>query len=66
MMCLPDAPWIRDAELNGIPEAEDFFCPVCGAENPEKFYVVDGEVIGCESCVNTQDAYDWHDRHRSA
>lgn len=66
MMDLPDAPWIREAELYGMPEAENFYCPVCGAENPEKFYEVDGEVIGCEECVKTHDAYDWFDRHRSA
>lgn len=66
MRDLPDAPWIRDAELNGMPEAEDFYCPICGAENPEKFYEINGEVIGCESCVNSHDAYDWYDKHRSA
>lgn len=65
MIDVPDAPWIRDAEINGMPEPEDFYCPVCGAENPEKFYEIDGDVIGCECCVNVHDAYDWYDRHRN-
>ena len=31
-MSLPDAPWIRDAELNGLPEDPEVECPVCGSK----------------------------------
>lgn len=64
MQCLPDAPWIRDAEKFGMPEAEDFNCPVCGAENPDYFYIIDGEVAGCDCCVKRVDAYDEYTRRK--
>ena len=51
---LPDAPWIRDAELNGIPSYDPPPCPVCGKE-AEYFYIVDGQVIGCDHCVDRID-----------
>lgn len=59
MMDLPDAPWIRDAEINGMPEAETIYCPVCGAEDPDYLIIVDGDVVGCECCTQRVNAYDW-------
>ena len=59
MMDLHDAPWIRDAELNGMPEGDDVYCPVCGEENPEDFYVHDGDVVGCSCCVKRYDPWEW-------
>ena len=59
---LPDAPWIRDAETNGMPEAEEieYVCPVCGAENPEDFCLDrDGDIIGCRECCGFHDAYEY-------
>lgn len=38
MTDLPDAPWIREAETFGLPEAENVYCPICGEENPEYFF----------------------------
>ena len=65
MTNLPDAPWIREAELYGEPEAETIYCPVCGAEDPEDFILADGDVIGCECCTKKVNAYDWlMDRRR--
>lgn len=55
---IPDAPWIRDAENNGMPDAGDYYCPLCNAENPEYFFVSGGEVIGCTECVDKVDPYD--------
>ena len=55
---IPDAPWIRDAELNGVPfDDEPVYCPLCGAEDPEKLYKIDGEIIGCSECVEECDPY---------
>lgn len=62
-MQIPDAPWIRDAEQNGMPEGDDVYCPVCGEENPEYFYTADGEVIGCSECVRLEDPWEWTERH---
>jgi len=61
---LPDAPWIRDAELNGVDAPDDYHCPVCGEDNPEWFYIQDGELLGCEFCVEQVSAADWADAHR--
>lgn len=59
-----DAPWIREAELFGPDEPEDFNCPICGEENPEDFYIdKDGELLGCSACVKRVDAYDYYVRH---
>lgn len=55
MQDLPDAPWIRDAELNGYPSPDPVCCPVCGDE-ANSFYLQDGIVIGCEHCVTEVDA----------
>ena len=59
---LPDAPWIRDAEINGYPEAEDikYSCPVCGADEPEDFIIDDsGDIIGCDCCCKRRNAYEY-------
>lgn len=64
MVQIPDAPWIRDAEINGMPEGDDVYCPVCNEENPEYFYVQDGDVIGCSECVEQVDPWEWADDHR--
>lgn len=59
MYDVPDAPWIRDAEINGMPEGDDVYCPVCGEENPETFYVQEGDVVGCDCCCKKIDPWDW-------
>jgi hypothetical protein len=61
MQDIQDAPWIREAETYGPPgvQDEDVYCPVCGAENPDYLYIIDGECQGCDECVKRVDAYDW-------
>ena len=65
MQDLPDAPWIRDAELNGMPSADSVICPVCGKEC-ETIYLDDGclNVVGCDNCIRTMDAYDWFEEQK--
>lgn len=60
---IPDAPWIRDAETNGPGCAPDVYCPICGEENPEAFYIQDNDVIGCSCCVRTADPWEWEADH---
>lgn len=60
---IPDAPWIRDAENNGMPAADPVRCPICGFETDVIYVDKDGEALGCEWCVASVDAYDWRDRH---
>ena len=52
---IPDAPWIRDAELNGYPSPEPVKCPICG-DDADTFFLQDGFVIGCNRCVTETDA----------
>lgn len=55
---IDNAPWIREAELNGIPEPPPPpHCPICG-QDTELFYLQNGEIIGCENCIESADAYD--------
>ena len=58
MSCLPDAPWIRDAEINGMPEVKHPRCPICGSEESDYFYVSGGEVVGCECCIDKIEVWD--------
>ena len=59
MFDLPDAPWIREAELNGPPEPEPVYCPICDEECDEIYFDRDGNEVGCNVCISTQDAGDW-------
>lgn len=59
MTMIPDAPWIRDAELNGVPADDPIICPCCGAE-AERFFFYNGgtDIIGCDSCIESKDAWE--------
>lgn len=64
---IPDAPWIRDAELNGYPAGDDveLTCPICGKE-PESYYIDnDNTIIGCDKCIRCVDAWEWHQEHET-
>lgn len=64
MTQIPDAPWVRDAEINGMPyDDEPVVCPFCGAEWPEYIFRIGngGEAIGCSECVEQIAAEDWAD-----
>ena len=60
MLQIPDAPWIREAELYGPPTAPEVCCPVCGRECNEIYVYKDSDAVGCEHCVKSWDAYDWY------
>ena len=64
---LPDAPWIREAENLGMPPYDDFdvYCPVCGRECEELYLDEDDEVVGCDRCITSVDAYDWEAARRA-
>lgn len=53
---LPDAPWIRDAETNGVPDEPLPNCPICGEETEKFFLDRDGDIIGCEYCIRAVDS----------
>lgn len=55
---IPDAPYIREAEIDGMPDVPPVLCPCCG-EEVEFFYVekATGDIIGCDRCVTTEYPY---------
>lgn len=34
-------------------------CPVCGEETETLYDNYDGQIIGCDNCIATIDAWDW-------
>lgn len=58
---LPDAPWIRDAETNGVPCVEKPKCPVCGSDDSDYFYADGSEVVGCDCCLRRIEVWDYVD-----
>lgn len=61
---VPDHPAITACERTGYPpgrEPGDCTCPVCGTEC-ETIYMAIGRVpVGCDSCLETCDAYEYHE-----
>ena len=37
----------------------ELVCPVCGADCRQYYRNLDGEILGCEECVETVDAEDY-------
>lgn len=61
MLDLKDDPRIRDAENNGWgTDAPDPVCPVCKRECERIYHFTgDREPIGCENCIEWDDAGNW-------
>ena len=65
-MTIPDAPWIRETERDGMPPYDDpdTSCPVCGREHCETIYTDKfGEVVGCDECLTLWEPDEWHAEH---
>jgi hypothetical protein len=46
------------------PEPKDYYCPVCGEENPERYFRNNlMEIVGCNHCIEELDAADWEADH---
>lgn len=43
------------------PENDMPRCPVCGEETEIIFIDKYGDVVGCEECVTTRNAYEWQE-----
>ena len=70
---IPDAPWIREAENRGMPPYDDEpapKCPICCRECETLFRAYDGkhktkgDVLGCEHCVTTENAWDYQAEYK--
>lgn len=63
---VPDAPWIRDAEMNGYPSPDPVYCPLCDEECLTIYRDRYGTVFGCDRCIEEQDAGEWAEEERLA
>lgn len=61
---IPDAPWIREAEMNGVDYEPQPKCPVCGEECETIYLDREGDPCGCEWCTSKVDSWEWYDEHR--
>lgn len=66
MAGLPDAPWIRDAEQNGMPSPDPVECPECGGECETIYIDPSGYCCGCDKCLKAKDAVEWLAEKRQA
>lgn len=41
-------------------------CPVCGDKCETVYKNCDGEVIACDGCINSQDAWEWQAEEKEA
>ncbi len=55
-MSIPDADYIRDAEMNGMPSPDPVDCPVCGERCETIYLKCYGDVLGCDRCIKTKEA----------
>ena len=63
---IPDAPWIRDAENNGVGPFDQPICPICGEECETIYADMYGNVFACDQCLIEQDAWQWQEDQREA
>ena len=63
---IPDAPWIRKAETEGVGDPDPVFCPRCTQECETIYMDEFGEEFGCEKCIRTKDAWEWREEIREA
>ena len=61
MLDIPDHPDIQRMERDGalFPELPDPTCPICGKECETIYQDETGDVIGCDCCVKTLNAWNW-------
>ena len=59
---VPDAPYIRDAENNGVGDDQEYKCPICYAVC-EKLFTTGGkrDVVGCENCLTEIDPWEYYE-----
>ena len=63
---IPDAPWIREAERDGMPPFDEVKCPCCGEECDVIYADQYGNVFACDRCLIEQDAVEWDAEQREA
>lgn len=62
---LPDHPVIRRMERTGYPDGKEPewpICPACGWETEIYYKDEHGEILGCDGCIRSCDA--WEEKER--
>ena len=58
---IPDHPVIRNMERTGHPDGKEPtypHCPVCGEECDTIYKDKEHDIVGCDNCVSTADAWE--------
>lgn len=58
---IPDHPVICNLERTGYPDGKEPkypVCPMCGEETDTFYKTIGGEIVGCDSCIRSVDAWD--------
>ena len=58
---IPDHPTIKNCENTGYPDGRELqepMCPRCGRECETIYYDSNGDIVGCENCIECWDAWD--------
>lgn len=63
---MQDAPYIQEAERNGMPPYIYPVCPCCGEECETIYADQYGTVFACDRCLMEQDAWDWQKDQKEA
>lgn len=61
MYDIPDHPVIQNMERTGYPDGKEPnfpHCPVCGNECDTVYRNIDGEVVGCDVCLEVNEAWE--------
>ena len=62
---IPDAPYIREAEMYGMPPYDPQpVCPICGEECETVYADMNGDVFACNCCLMEQDAWEWQEEEK--
>lgn len=63
---LRDAPDIRMTEATGYPSETNWpRCPVCGEECETIYYGKWMDIVGCDMCLETRNAWEWAEEEAS-
>ena len=63
---IPDAPYIREAEMYGVETPKPVYCPLCDEPCETIYRDRYGTVFGCENCIEEQDADEWQEEENAA
>ena len=59
---VPDAPYIQEAQQEGIHSPDPVKCPICNKRAELIYLSPSGYCVeGCDKCIKRVDAYEWYE-----